>query len=70
MLEYVSYHGRRVRRFVSHPETVTDGTIRCGVCGQLDDEELHDNAMCASVDRSNREFRALSRDKGNGGGEP
>ena len=68
MLEYVSYHGRRVRRFVSHPEPITDDTIRCGVCGQLDDEELHDDAICASVDRSNREFGPLkSQEESHGG---
>lgn len=47
--ETVNYHGRQVRRFVSYPEPVMDGTIRCGVCGQLDDEEFHDDPMCKAI---------------------
>jgi len=58
--ETVEYHGKQVRRFVSYPEPITDGTMRCGVCGQLDDEEFHDDAICAAVDRSIREFSATA----------
>lgn len=58
--EMISYDGRQVRRFVSYPEPVTDGTIRCGVCGQLDEPEFHDEEICIAVDQSNRDFlRAL-----------
>jgi hypothetical protein len=63
--EMIEFKGRQVRRFVSYPEPVMDGTIRCGVCGQLDDEEFHDEATCIAVDRSSREVRALSKE-----GEP
>lgn len=52
--EMVEFEGRLVRRFVSYPEPVTDGTIRCGVCGQLDEFEHHDDAMCAAIDNSSR----------------
>jgi hypothetical protein len=45
----VYYGGRQVRRFVSYPEPVTDGTTRCGVCGQLDDEEFHDEPVCKAI---------------------
>lgn len=47
--EMIEYAGRQVRRFVSYPEPVMDGTIRCGVCGQLDDEEFHDDGMCQAI---------------------
>lgn len=47
--EMIDYGGRQVRRFVSYPEPVIDGTIRCGVCGQLDDEEFHSEEMCAAI---------------------
>lgn len=47
--EMVEYDGRLVRRFVSYPEPVTDNTIRCGVCGQLDDEAHHDDTMCKAI---------------------
>ena len=60
--EMVDYFGRQVRRFVSYPEPVTDGTIRCGVCGQLDDESFHDEETCIAVDKSIREFRALDQE--------
>lgn len=60
--ELIPYMGRQVRRFVSYPEPIMDGTIRCGVCGQLDDEEVHDDATCAAIFQSNREFRALSKE--------
>lgn len=52
--EMVEFEGRLVRRFVSYPEPVMDGTVRCGVCGQLDDEAHHDNAMCAAIDAASR----------------
>lgn len=57
--QMIEYAGRQVRRFVSYPEPITDGTVRCGCCGQLDDEEFHDGEICEAVDRSIREFRAL-----------
>ncbi len=60
--ETVEFMGRQVRRFVSYPEPVMDGTIRCGVCGQLDDEDFHDEETCIAIDRSNLEFRALSKE--------
>lgn len=47
--EMIEYGGRQVRRFVSYPEPIMDGTIRCGVCGQLDDEEFHDEEMCKAI---------------------
>lgn len=52
--EMLRYKGRQIRRFVSYPEPVLDGTIRCGVCGQLDDEEFHDEALCTAIYDSNR----------------
>lgn len=47
--EMIEYDGRLVRRFVSYPEPVTDRTTRCGVCGQIDDEDFHDEATCAAI---------------------
>lgn len=65
--EMINYDGKLVRRFVSYPEPIMDGTIRCGVCGQLDEEPFHDEETCRSVDDSNRAFRAaITEDKADG----
>lgn len=39
--------GRTFRRFIPPPGPVTDGTLRCAHCGQIDDEPWHDAEICA-----------------------
>ena len=60
--EFIEHEGRMVRRFVSYPEPIMDGTIRCGVCGQLDDFAVHDDTICEAVERSNRAGRAAIKE--------
>lgn len=45
-LETVHIDGRVYRRFISYPEQVTDGTVRCFICGQIDDPPWHLPAAC------------------------
>ena len=44
--EYIKIDGRRYRKFIHFPEEVTDGTLRCIACGQIDDEPWHDPDIC------------------------
>lgn len=47
--ETVRINGRLYRKFISFPEEVTDGTLRCIRCGQIDEEEHHDNDICVAA---------------------
>ncbi|WP_309628769.1 hypothetical protein [Brevundimonas sp.] len=40
---------RRVQRFVTPPQEVRDGTVRCIACGQVDEAPYHDNALCPAT---------------------
>ena len=41
-------NGRKYRKFIPYPEAVEDGTLRCIRCGQIDEPEYHDDALCAA----------------------
>lgn len=41
MVDGVSY-----RRFIPFPQKITDRTLRCISCGQIDEDEIHDEKLC------------------------
>jgi len=45
----VEYGGRTYRKFIRQPEPVDDGTVRCWTCGQIDEPEAHDDALCPAT---------------------
>lgn len=44
--EMIEIDGRPYRKFIHFPGPVDDGTFRCIRCGQIDEEEFHDDALC------------------------
>ncbi len=47
--EMITVDGREYRKFIRYPEEVTDGTLRCIRCGQIDEDEIHDHALCVDA---------------------
>jgi hypothetical protein len=45
-VEFIKIGRRRYRKFIPWPGPVTDGTARCFACGQIDEPEVHDDALC------------------------
>lgn len=43
---FIAIGGRRYRRFIVFPSPVTDGTVRCIFCGQIDEPEVHVDRDC------------------------
>jgi hypothetical protein len=46
MREFIEIDGRKYRKFIPYPGPVDDGTLRCIACGQIDEPEHHDDALC------------------------
>lgn len=44
--ETILIGGRTYRKFIPFPGPVRDGTNRCFGCGQIDEPEWHDDALC------------------------
>ena len=44
--EYIRIGNAILRRFIPYPQTVDDGTVRCIRCGQIDEDDFHDAALC------------------------
>lgn len=42
----ICVRGRWYFKFIPRADEVTDGTIRCAQCGQIDEPEVHDDALC------------------------
>jgi len=49
---HIEIDGVRYRRFIPYPEPVTDGTVRCFFCGQIDEPRWHVAADCREVQRT------------------
>ncbi len=47
--ETVRINGKLYRKFIPFPEEITDGTLRCIRCGQIDEEEFHDQEICIAA---------------------
>jgi hypothetical protein len=41
--------GRKVRRYIPYPGPVTDDTLRCIGCGQIDEDGWHNMATCIAI---------------------
>nr|WP_278374558.1 hypothetical protein [Brucella anthropi] len=69
--EYIMIDGRRYRKFIHFPEEVTDGTLRCIACGQIEDEPWHDEEICKAERAKAWEasFSARTTDGGDRHGE-
>lgn len=37
------------QRMIFYPAEVTDGTVRCFACGQIDEPDIHDMAICLAA---------------------
>lgn len=48
-LQTVEFSGQTYRKFIFPGEPVDDGTVRCVFCGQIDEDEAHDAALCPSL---------------------
>lgn len=46
MVERIQIGSKSYRKFIPYPKPVRDGTVRCIACGQIDEPEYHDNALC------------------------
>lgn len=44
--EKIDIGGRAYQRLIPYPATVSDGTLRCIRCGQIDEEPWHDRELC------------------------
>jgi hypothetical protein len=46
--ETITIGRRKYRKFwpTTFTEPVTDGTVRCIFCGQIDEPEFHENSKC------------------------
>lgn len=42
----VLFAGRRYARFIPYPQEITDDTVRCFFCGQIDEPEVHIMSAC------------------------
>lgn len=47
--ETVTFGGRTYRKFIAYPARVTDGSVRCIFCGQIDEPEAHEGHLCPAV---------------------
>lgn len=47
--ETVRINGKLYRKFIPYPEEINDGTFRCIRCGQIDEEEFHDQEICVAA---------------------
>jgi|GEM_PF-3420832 len=56
--ETVRINGRLYRKFIRFPEEITDGTLRCIRCGQIDEEEYHDQDICVAAFQPVSELQA------------
>lgn len=45
----IEIDGRTYRKFIRYPHPVRDGTVRCIRCGQIDEPEYHDDALCLAA---------------------
>jgi hypothetical protein len=45
----ISIGGRDYVKFIPHPQVVSDGTCRCFGCGQIDEPDYHDAALCPGM---------------------
>mgnify|MGYP000656251172 CR=1 FL=1 len=49
--ETITFGGRTYRKFIRYPGPVTDGTVRCFACGQIDEDGAHDPTLCPECDQ-------------------
>lgn len=47
--EMIEIDGEKYRKFIRYPEEVTDGTLRCIRCGQIDEDGFHDDDICRAA---------------------
>ena len=59
----ITYEGQEYRQFIPYPTKITDGTLRCIFCGQIDEEGPHDTKLCPAGDDFDAELR-LSAERG------
>lgn len=48
-VEMVEVGGKIYRKFIRYPEEILDDTLRCIRCGQIDEDGIHDMAICEQV---------------------
>lgn len=61
----VEHNGKSYEKFVRWPRQITDGTLRCMFCGQIDEPEAHNPALCpATAEASTGVDLGLSADRG------
>jgi hypothetical protein len=58
--EMITIGEREYRKFIRYPEEVDDGTLRCIACGQIDEEEYHDQALCPACNEGSRDAQELA----------
>jgi hypothetical protein len=49
--DMIEINGTNYRRFIPYPQPVTDGTVRCFFCGQIDEPQWHVDEDCKEVQR-------------------
>lgn len=49
LCQSITVGGKQYRKFIPYPQEVDDGTLRCIACGQIDEEEFHDNDLCVAA---------------------
>lgn len=55
--EMILIGGKEYRKFIPHPGPVTDDTCRCITCGQIDEPDYHDDAICQEAHAAIAEHR-------------
>lgn len=48
--ETITIGSRTYRKFIPYPKPIRDGTVRCMACGQIDEPEYHEDALCPFFD--------------------
>jgi hypothetical protein len=47
--ERIQIGSKSYRKFIPWPKPVTDGTVRCMACGQIDEPQWHDDSACPAM---------------------
>jgi len=53
-VEKIQIAGKTYSRFIAHPKVVRDGTVRCFLCGQIDEPVYHTLSCREAVERQDR----------------
>ena len=53
-VEKIIIGGREYSRFIRHPKVVRDNTVRCFMCGQIDEPEYHTLTCQEAIERQDQ----------------